>query len=338
MPKRHSLAIALCSLSLSFAGLAHAERVALVRPDPKDGVLMDAFNRLRAELALHAFETELVDADVDEAPQARLAEIAKNAAALASIAFVQQGDSTSVDVWLVDRISGKTTMRRIEVGRTVDASSVLAIRAVDLLRVSLQEFEPDQAPPPDVAGVRAGPAPVAVRKLTARPEPSFGFNAELMALFNGPELGFSFGPALGIHRLFGRFELGLVLAGPLLGAEFGAERGRASVRQGLGWVDLRWRLADTNHLGFAANLGVGGHVLDAQGQPDSPLTSLSNRVFGFAAGAGAHAAWKFSSAASWQLSLQAFTLLPRAGVALLSERSELPLVLGGAATGIAVRL
>lgn len=351
--RRLPLASALIGLTLAWSARAEQsvsqaspkeahghDTVALLRPDSHDPVLLDAFNRLQAELRLHDFEPRAVDGSLGTTPHARLAEIANDAQALASIAFVSEGEGTSVEVWLVDRVSGKTSMRRVQVGRTGDAASVLAIRAVDLLRVSLQEFAADERPPPkDLVDARPEPPPPVVRAFVPKPQPNWALFAEFFALFDGAEFGMSYGPALALRRALGPVELGVELAVPLVGAEFEGERAKASIRQGLGWLELRWPARVSEHFALALGVGAGAHWLYAQGQAEPPLVSLSESRWSAAFAGLAQARWDFSRSASWTLSLQAVYLAPGAGVQVLSnEHAALLPVLPGAATGLLVRL
>src|SRR6266498_583506 len=175
-----------------FALVSHAQRVVLLRPADVDAVLVEAFNRLHAELRLQHFEVTIVDANVEARSPDALEEAAKRADALATISFVRHGSKTKVDVWLADRVSGKTTIRTIEPPGGTDVPNVLAIRAVDLLRTSLREFG-GEPPPPDVVGVVATPPPDSVRALVAPPRPTWEIRAEGILLWDGP----SFGAALG---------------------------------------------------------------------------------------------------------------------------------------------
>jgi len=338
MRARLPAALVILGTVMATASIVRAERVALIRPDEHDARLVDAFNRLRAELVIHHFQAEVVDARVSEAPSDRLAEIAQEADAVASIAFLHRGSKASVDVWLVDRITGKTTMRRLEVGRTRDASSLLAIRAVDLLRVSLQELEAEERPPADVVGVVRGPVPPAARALAAPPGPVLKLRAEGMALFDGPELGFALGPSIGIHRVLGPLELGVMLAGPLVGGKYRARRGSASTTQELALVDARLSAARYRRLDAGFDVSFGAHLMQADGQADAPLISRSDGIWGWAAAVGVHAQLGLSRATAIGISLRALALLPAEGVAVAEERAELVLPLIAASVGIVVGL
>ena len=333
-----AFAIAACCVVTAWSRAALAEKVALIRPHEESGVLADAFNRLQAELGIHHFEAAVVDADIGDAPVERLAEVAQSAGALASIAFVQHGDKASVDVWLLDRVSGKTTMRRLEVGNSNDAATVLAFRAVDLLRISLQEFEPGEAPPRDVVGVDRRPVPNAVRKLAEPKAPTLRLRAQAMAVYDGASLGMAYGPALGLNRVFGRLEAGLMFAGPLVGAQFQSREGTASTRQELAFIDARVTLLRSERFAAGLGLGAGLHVLQAEGQADAPLRSTSGSLFGLFGSAGAQGELFLSRATAITLSLRATALAPRQGVALETERTRLGQPLLEAATGVVVGL
>ena len=107
-----------------------AQRVVLVPPVADDAILNDAFNRLRAELNIHRFDVQVVDAPLGPEPTEALTRIAQEADALASIALLHREGQAIVQIWLVDRVSGKATMRALQVDPGGDAANLLAIRAV----------------------------------------------------------------------------------------------------------------------------------------------------------------------------------------------------------------
>lgn len=323
---------------LALAPTAYAQRVVLVRPENDNPVLVDAFNRLAAELEIHHFETQVVEQDVGPSPSEALAEIAQRSGALASIALVQESEHTSVQVWLADRVSGKTTMRTIDVGRGPDTSSVLAIRAVDLLRASLQEFEPGERPPPDVVNVDPRPIPPAVSELTAEPEDALTLRAGALSLVEGTAFGFAFGPTLGVWHRTGIVEVGLVGAGPLVGARYTSELGSATLRQELAWLESRVRFFHSGRVTLGTSLGAGAYFLQADGQALPPLESRSDRVWtGFGA-LGLHAEFSLFTRVAAGIGLRAIGLWPRVGVAVDRTSAVLSPVVGEASATLAVGL
>ncbi|HEY3494440.1 MAG TPA: hypothetical protein VGK73_07135 [Polyangiaceae bacterium] len=334
---RAGLPFALLVLTLSSvaAGQADVQRVVLLRPGEDDAVLVDAFHRVEAELRIHRFETEVVEADPGAEPSAVLGQVAEAEKALASIGFVRHAGKTSVEVWLVDRVSGKTTMRRLEVGKSRDAANVLAIRTVDLLRMSLSEYDPEEPPPPDVVGVERRPLPEAVQKL-ATPETSFRLRVEAMSVYDGPAFGFAYGPALGIHHVSAPLEFGVMLAGPLLGGEVETSLGTASVWQELGWLEARLAAVERARFRLQFSAGGGVHLMQARGQANPPLLSRSDSVVSAIGALGLHAELGVSRSVGFAASVRALGLFPPLGVAVLSEREELGIPLFVASLGVTV--
>ncbi|HET9954032.1 MAG TPA: hypothetical protein VFQ61_05995 [Polyangiaceae bacterium] len=347
-----AIVFGICGL-VSFAEAAGAatperapasQKVALVRPESPSGasdtLLLDACNRLRAELELQHFETEVVSAPLGEHTADSLTEIARKVGAIAGIALVHREplSSTAVEIWLVDRISGKTTLRRIELGRTPDASSVLAIRAVDLLRASFEEFQSVGEPPPEVAEVDRRPPPPAVRQFATSELRSYAVAIQGVGLLNGPTLGASYGPALGVARCFADFELWLLAAGPLVGADFEASQGGASSRQEMAWLEARGWLMGTRDFHAGLGAGLGGHFLQAEGQAEPPLRSRSDSTWGFVGLISAHAQLQLSSRLALGFSLRALALMPRQGIAVLDERVKLQQPLLSSTAGVVIGL
>jgi hypothetical protein len=328
-------ALVVLALTSKLEASADAQRVVLLKPADDDAVLVDAFHRVEAELRIHDFETAVVTAEPGAAPSEQLGAAAEAAQALASIGFVRRAGKTSVDVWLVDRVSGKTTMRRLEVGKSGDAANVLAIRTVDLLRMSLSEYDPEAPPPADVVGVERRPLPKAVATLAA-PEPSFRLRVEAMGVFDGPAFGFAYGPALGIHHVSAPLEIGLMLAGPLVGADVQTSLGSASVWQELGWLEAKLRVFDERRFVAALSLGAGVHLMQARGQADPPLLSQSDNVWSGLGALGLHGELGLSRNVGLAAAVRALALLPALGVAVADEREELGVPLVVASLGVSV--
>jgi hypothetical protein len=326
--------LALCLTATAWASGANP-RVVLMRPSTDDPVLNDAFNRVEAELRIHDFQTLTVPTETGKPPAEALGRVAEESGALASIGFVRQADTTSVEIWLVDRVSGKTTMRKLEVKKSGDAASVLAIRTVDLLRMSLSEYDAETPPPPDVVGVERRPLPEAVTTLTTE-ETRVRLRVEAMGVYDGAAFGFAYGPALGLHFVSAPLEIGLMLAGPLIGAELETELGSASVWQELGWLDVRVAVYERNDSRLSLSAGAGVHLMQARGQARAPLVSLSDSVWSSLGALGAHGELGLSRSVALAASVRAVALLPELGVAVATERETLgqPLVL--ASLGVTV--
>jgi hypothetical protein len=216
---------------------------------------------------------------------------------------------------------------------------VLAIRAVDLLRGSLREFDANERPPPDVPDVVAGPVPLAAVELAKPEEPKVHLFAEALLLEEGSEFGVSAGPSLGIlYDLTPWFSVGAFVAGPVLGAALHTSEGAATLHQELATLDLRLCAFRSRHLDVGVNAAFGGLLLNATGQPLAPLVSESDHVVSFVAALGAYTTVKLSSRIAIDLSLRAAGTIPRVGVAVASASSTVALPSLLASAGVEVGL
>jgi hypothetical protein len=319
-----SVALAVLLVALPSA----AQRVVVLRPAGADPVLSEAFNRLRAELALQDFEVIVLEGEGSELDAEALSDLARREQAFAGISLRRRVESAAADVCIADRVTGKVSQRTLSLSDASDAPAVLAVRAVDLLRSSLREFGPDERASSDVIGVDRGPVPEAVHDWARAPRSSFRLAASAMALLAEPHLGVAFGPTLSLRAQSSeRLSLGLVLSGPLLGAELTADGGRAGLRQELLLGEVAWTLASTRHFELAPALVVGAYHLDAKGEAVPPLLSRSEQVWSLALGAGVEAGVRLSERVLVTLTLRALSLSPRPSVAVGDDHQDfLPLV------------
>lgn len=255
-------------------------------------------------------------APVGEAPAGVLSATAEKSGAVAAIALVRHGDDASVDVWLVDRVTGKTTLRTIVAEHGADESSVLAIRAVDLLRASLQEFPAGERPPADVANVeRRAPTPV-VATFTAGEEPRISLRADAV-LFAQAQAGIAVGPSLSAaYRVSRRFEIGVGGAGPLLGGRVERPEGAATVQQGMAWGEARFDAIRSAPFDAGVNAALGAYFLGAEGQPRAPLEPRSGGLAAALGALGVHADVAIVPSLSVGITVRLSATLPRAGIAI----------------------
>lgn len=121
------------------AGAEDRPKIAIVAPHPYDRLGL----RLRDELTALGFDAvDVASAD----PSARLDALARGAHAEAAVRIVPS--SSGVEVWIADRVTGKTVFREVvspqSPGRPAPAASVVpedlvALRTVELLRASFLE-------------------------------------------------------------------------------------------------------------------------------------------------------------------------------------------------------
>lgn len=301
---------------------ASAQSVVLVRPEVSDKVLVEAFNRLRGELGSQSFEVIVVDAPEGASTPEAIDRLAQDKGAFAAISFTRRADTTTADVWIADRTTGKTTVRTLALTGVRDAPSVLAVRAVDLLRESLRELNSAEAPPPEVAHVDRRPVPPAVRAFVQSEPPPWRLRLEGTALVETGRVGAGYGVGLALsRRLSERFRAGLALAGPLIGASYRDTNGKASIRQELAWVELDANAYRAGPFAVAGVLGAGVYHLDARAQVEPPLVSRENQVTTFLSSLGLLLELRATDAVSAHAGVAALALAPRPGVAIADERT-----------------
>ena len=120
-----------------------------------------ALNRLRGEAISVGFEVRLVDATTETLSLAELDGISVGLAPAAVVAISRPGADAqaqhTLDVWFLDRKSGKTSVAHLDAADVADAPDradvVVAVRAVDFIRARMfdalaeQRAEPVPAPP-----------------------------------------------------------------------------------------------------------------------------------------------------------------------------------------------
>ena len=318
---------------------ALAQRVVLVPPDTEDPVLNDAFNRLKAELNIHDFEIEVRGISLGPNPTDALTRVAQESDAFASIALLKREERDTVQIWLVDRVSGKAMMRALQVEPGSDAASLLAIRAVDLLRASLREYNVNEKPPKDVVNVDRRTVSPVVRELAERPPRVFSLSADVLAVYQWPHLGASIGPAIGgVFRLSNSFELGITAAGPIIGAKFTTPEGTTSLRQELVWIEPRWHFLRTRRVTLGTGFIAGVELLHAQGQPHAPLIAQSANLMATLWGFGLHSQAELAPGVAAELAIRAFGTAPRLGLMIDQEKTVIGLPTLAASLGIRVAL
>ena len=331
------LAFLVLVAALSVALPAAAQRVLLLRPEGVDPVLSEAFNRLRAELALQEFEVVVVDAEGRAPDTEMLSELAKKEGAFAGISLSRRVNTAAADVSIADRVTGKVSQRTLSLADARDAPLVLAVRAVDLLRSSLREFGPDERASTDVVGVDRGPVPEVVHEWTRPPPASFRLGASAVAFSGGPELGVAYGPALSFRwRASERVTLSAVLAGPLVGAAYRVAEGRAILRQEMLLGEAGVMALATRHFELMPVLSAGAYHLDAKGEVASPLRSRNEEVWSLALGGGVEGGARLSERVLVTGALRALSSSPRPIVAVGERRAEFAPVMVLANLGLGV--
>ncbi|HSS38148.1 MAG TPA: hypothetical protein VLT58_05210, partial [Polyangia bacterium] len=154
---------AVALLAATGAGLAAAPaplpRVVLVRPAAASASVTEALVRLRGELIGAGFDADVLDLPLGADVRVSLEKFAPPAStarsATALVAVVASAEPGSAELWVIDRVTGKTVVRRVNAAASDPArvAEILAVRAVELLRASFLELAITPA-----AEVTAGPA------------------------------------------------------------------------------------------------------------------------------------------------------------------------------------
>lgn len=320
-PLRRSLCVALLCLSLSSVAEAR-ELVILVQPATATRELREAFNRLRGELLLHGFSIEVVTVD-ETISSEELSRKADAQEAIASVSFTNKYGGThapAVEIWISDRVTGKTTSQTIVPESAADAPTVISVRALELLRASLREFASDE-PEVKIQGAHPERAAEAVQKVRVTPPPnrSVTFSAGVATAWSLPQGNDSYGPELSLGYVSGAFGARAFSLGPFQGGRAQASLGTVAYRTfSLGVEPVlfpirspRWTLGFFPSTG-ATHLGVRGEI-------GAPYTGTQDRGWLFTAGGGAEGAIFFSRTLEIYLRGRGYWLLPSPTVVLGSD-------------------
>ena len=143
--------------------------VVVALPANANRAILEALNRLRGEATSVGFEVRFVEAAAESMTLAQLDQVSHGLQSAAVVAFAGpeggRPSAHSLDVWFLDRASGKTSVAHLTADEVVDAADrsevVLAVRAVDFIRArmfdTLAGRQPEPArlePHPESARVR----------------------------------------------------------------------------------------------------------------------------------------------------------------------------------------
>ena len=137
--RRLALALAVSVLAISRGALAATAKVVIVRPS--DQVAVEAVARIEGELNAAGFETSVQVHKTEADPRTEVEQAARENGADAALSIIDTAESRTAEVWIADRLTGKTVVQHLEVsGGDARASAALAVQIVELLRASLLEL------------------------------------------------------------------------------------------------------------------------------------------------------------------------------------------------------
>jgi hypothetical protein len=127
--------------ALVWAVDASAASVMLVQPPSPSPAMAEAIIRVRGELISEGFQVEVMDGLTGTESRGWLERLAEAHQADAVVAVLGDETPDSVEVWVVDKVTEKTVMRRIPFKPQSDhAPKTFAIHALELLRASFLEI------------------------------------------------------------------------------------------------------------------------------------------------------------------------------------------------------
>lgn len=276
-PRRRRRRLGTLALTLFLAlrcepARADERTVVLLEPKTATATSDETLTRARAELTAAGFRVVVAKRDQEDIRGA-LTIALRDASGIAAIAIDGSASSSLVDVWVTDRLTGKLSIRPVETAGAKDTPSLLAIRAVELLRASLIEIEN----PPAGAAKPLGVSPV-VERFTA---PSDGARESARAGFSLEVFGaglLTMDPATpaiapGVRLAYvSPFGLGgrLTWMGPSLGFDLEGDLGNAELTQALGLAEAIFVPPVDAPVNVLFSTGLGVYYVSASGDLREP--------------------------------------------------------------------
>jgi hypothetical protein len=293
---------------------AESARVVLVHWQPASGIVAEAITRIRGELVADGFEVSVVGARAGEDPASVLALADPRTTAAATLGLFLQPDARAAELWVIDRLTSKTVVRRIEMTEPLPgaAPEVLARRSVELLRASLLEILVDTR-----EGILASPSAPrekasswAARSLEPR-RSRWGAEAGVQVLAGFGGVGSAVMPVGRVRialarRLAGRMSLSGLGTRPRVDAASGS----ATVSQELGLLELVGEVAPNAWLSPELSLGAGVYHVGITGTGSSPYAGLRGDRLVFATDAGAGVVLSVTSSLALSLEGHGILLTP----------------------------
>jgi hypothetical protein len=318
---------AVLALALLAPSIVRAEpaRVALAQPAGSDELQIEVATRIRAELETAQFEVVVVTLDAGVDPRQGVEMAGLEPRPMATIAIVRLQNRPAVDVWVSDRVTGKTLVKRLDVARR-DASSALAIHAVELLRASLLELRTQSTVREGAPAEGAAPVTKEVSEWVDRaivpeaPKPIFSrpaIGVAVAALMGSPRLGPAFAPVLRASVGGQRgFAARLTFVGPAVGAEHQGASGTATLRQELALAEIVYA-PSRRALVPIFSAGIGGYHLRVKGDATDPsYRGVPSDVWALLGDVGLGVAARLGSSAALSLDVHGFFTQPAATVVI----------------------
>jgi hypothetical protein len=311
----------LCASFLTLV-LAHARAGFAADEPPRVALIKDAdettiLPRLHAELAGLGLDVRTVAKNANEQLPRDLIEAARTTGAAAAFRIVVEGDRA--DVWIADRVTGKVVLREmLPRGAKIDGR-VVALRAVELLRVSLTELDvrraPQGEPPPAVTLTETSGLLQDLERFSLTADSSFLWSPGGC----GPGIGVAAAVAWRLTWIGARVSGGSVLAPATI-----------TRPEGTGELTTRWLALDAvlqprrSRIPWRprAGLGVAALATSLRGVPIEPRSSKQQTVYSFSPMASLDLGWAVHSRVRASL-----------GVAYLRPLRSVDILIAGSSVG-----
>jgi hypothetical protein len=268
----------LAALLLLEVAPSHAATVAIVRPANPPPAMTETLVRLHGELTSVGFATEFIDGPGGDGMRGResrawLEQLAAQRGVDAVVAIVGDVSPDSVEVWVIDKVTGKSVVRTVPFEpKAARASETLAIRAIELLRSSFLEIDltgseqraRHHAPPPAVVRF------VEMEQL-AQGNERFGVGVGAATIMSLDGVGAALLPTLRFDWALRSWLLvDVSLAGLGTRPTVATSTGSAQVDQAYGLVGGCYRFRAGERLRPFVGLAAGVLHTSVEGQADSP--------------------------------------------------------------------
>lgn|GEM_PF-2434750 len=346
----------------SVASAASGELVVLLAPSGSPPELREALQRVRGELTVHGFSIRIVESR--GVPSIReLEAVADREGAVASVVLIgssmpspgeepppaptnddsdtqdgrppptpaPSGDRLGkVEVWISDRVTGKTSKRTIALEESYDAPTVLAVRTVELLRSSLQEEQPER--PRSVEGAHPERAAQAVTELKrSQPQgPVFYVGLAATAALSLPDGTPAGAPALTAGVALGALGAQLSVTGPLVSATTATATGTFDSIAVTLLAEPFWAPLRKGGSALYVFPSIGATYLDVQGMASGGYVGRSDSAWVVSIGGGLGGHLRLTRYFGVVSELRALGLLPRPVVQIGTAEKEIgsPLLSG----------
>jgi len=276
-------------LTLSGSAAADAPHVLLVRPQAATPEVSAALIRVQGELVADGFEVESREAAPGASSEAAMNQAEVNST-FTTVGLFLDADGRNAELWVVDRLTNKTVVRRIATGEDPErpSSEALAISTVELLRASLLELTVERNA---LASRAARPGARHASEWAARPltgaAPTWGVELGVAANWSPTQIDAAFeSVARGRFAIASKLQIRLSFTGLGTRPRVQGTGGSASVEEWSG-------LAEGLILPFSSSvarpylaLGLGTLHTTVEGEAAWPYRGVQTAQWAFAADAG----------------------------------------------------